>query len=178
MAQFQTGCARAWSISDKELERAVICGILHCPDRMFALLPDLTFTTAAYHWPIHIIAHEELHEMWVNFKRINHVSFFLKIKQIGKFNEFGGREEFAQWLVDTWNVRHWWYDLDEWWPRGMDIPDCGGKEQLTTCIGIAAAKNVLWLAARRRAIHEANETIRDATKGNRGPEDQYPLDGE
>lgn len=170
-----TGCAHHWQIKDEELERSVIRGILHDPQTVFGELQRMNFTVSDYGFDNTAVAHTELFEMFVAYERIDLVSFYDRMRRLrvaqtksGRVvapfycDSFGERHQFVWWLVNTWSNTYWWDDIVNWWPAGHDIPENGGTTKLSTCIALAAAAKVQWLAARRNAIYRANEVIRDS----------------
>jgi hypothetical protein len=72
------------------------------------------------------------------------------------------------WLADVTLTLPWFSGIERWWADGLEVPDVS----LFVAAPAAAARLVVWLARRRAAIHAANEILRDALDGVRGP-DEY-----
>lgn len=156
-------------------ERTVLRSLMHLPNESFAELAAMEFTAETLYYHHHQILFAEVREMWVEFEKIDLVTVYTRIHRptvqggrVVRLSEDFGRN-FPLWLANTWDgTAGWWeQDLNEmakWWPDGKD------GEPHVLAHALAAASMVKWLAARRNAIHRAQQLIRDAEDGVAEPD--------
>lgn len=131
---------------------------------MFGELAKIKLTADDFGHDLELRTYLLLHDMWLKGRQFEVVNIFHRMR-----SERFEVDNRAVWLVDLWLWLWWPEDLGKWYEPEDD------RHNISVACGLAAARKVRWLAARRHAIHRARQAIRDAGDGVSSPEeyDEY-----
>ena len=130
---------------DRESEMTVLCGLMREFELVYRELQVVGLSEGDFYFHTHQLAYRRLLELY-DVGEPGPYTLFRRIERAGQCEEWGGRQSLLWWITEA-------LDAD---PSGYDAMACGVR--------------VHWLACRRRAIHRANEVIRDAYDGVWGPD--------
>lgn len=155
---------------DRAAERAILGGLLHESDALFAALDAIEFKADSFTTQTHIDVFRELHEMWVSFQPITLLSVWDRLNRpvvvnrrvVRVADEITGAA--SVWLAGLWFLDEaWWPEDMQWWPDGEERP-------IWVELALAAAAKVKWLASRRHALYRAQQIVAEAEAGSDGPD--------